>query len=229
MPLRMNIHRLLIRLRGPRFAGRDEGWTFIEAALSVLLITVVFLGFTVALLAFREMFNRAWATRIMDQYASDFSAELRKRLRSASSIALDPAQYGLGSCRIIVPIYDFRSTMGNVVFGDTTYHFSVHPTEGIRIGLNNTPPQQYDWEFTHPDWKQKHIFHVTLFNYYPGAYMEPGRQPYFYESMAKIRFRIRYERPRKVEAPQGLTSMEYVLEKDYTVSGFMKNHIDQPD
>lgn len=221
---------LRIRRSGSVLAlKQDGGWTFIEAMFSVILISVVFLGFTISLMALRETFNRAWAMRIMDQYALNFSEELRRKLRTATDRYINPPQYNYNAFRLKIPEYKFGNLI-NIILAQRNYNFSVNPVEGIRMGIDNVSPQPYDVEFQHTNWSAKHRFFIGDFKLDTEYFKENGvRQSYFYDSMAKIDFTIRYERARELESPQGLIGRTFIFEKSYTVSAFMKNHLDQPD
>ncbi len=206
---------------------KDDGFTFIEATISVVLLTIVFLGFTVTLLAFREWMDRAWAIRVMDQYANDVLSNLDATMRIASGITLNQNQYGLGSFSLSVPQFNFDNTLLPVLTTNT-FTYSAKPTEGVYVAQNNAAPQKLDKDFPPPNWKtgrKQHKFTITEFRYTgtpPWNVM--GRQPYFYESMAQIYLAIKYERPRSVETPFGFQSRKYELKKRYMVSGFLKNN-----
>jgi len=209
-------------------ARRDEGWTFIEALFSVVLVTVVFLGFTITLLAFRELLERAWAIRVMDQYANLLVNDIQRKLRTGTAISLNPGQYGLGSFMFTVPNYNFKNVNDPLQF-NTSFKYSANPGQGIMIGVDNTAPQQFDPEFTHEGWTSLHRFSVVAFEYDPNAFNQAGRLPYFYQTMAQITFTLRYDRPRQVETPGGSVNRTFSLEKSYTVSGFMKNRLNYPE
>jgi len=71
-----------------RRLGREEGWTFIEATLSVVLISIMILGLTIVLLAFREHLDRSWGLRVMDQYGNDVVERLTHELRNATDVTV---------------------------------------------------------------------------------------------------------------------------------------------
>jgi len=66
-------------------AQRDEGWNFIEATFSVVLLSIVFLGFTISILATREWMERRWAIRLMDEYGQNIMVRADSLMREASS------------------------------------------------------------------------------------------------------------------------------------------------
>jgi hypothetical protein len=63
---------------------RDEGWTFIEATLSIVIMTIMVLGLTILMLAFKEHLDRSWAVRTMDQYGNDMLEVIAHDLRNAN-------------------------------------------------------------------------------------------------------------------------------------------------
>ncbi len=67
---------------------RDEGWTFIEAILSVVIMTIMVLGLTIVMLAFKEHLDRSWAIRVMDQFGNDVVERLSHEMRNALDIEL---------------------------------------------------------------------------------------------------------------------------------------------
>lgn len=66
--------------------SRDEGWTFIEAILTVVIMSIMVLGLTIVLLAFKEHLDRSWAIRVMDQYGNDVIEKLTHELRNAIDV-----------------------------------------------------------------------------------------------------------------------------------------------
>lgn len=65
---------------------REGGWTFIEAILSVVIMSIMVLGLTIVLLAFKEHLDRSWAVRVMDQYGNDVIEQLTHELRNAYDV-----------------------------------------------------------------------------------------------------------------------------------------------
>ena len=66
--------------------SRDEGWTFIEATLTIVIMSIMVLGLTIVLLAFREHLDRSWAIRMMDQYGNNVVEQLTHELRNAIDV-----------------------------------------------------------------------------------------------------------------------------------------------
>jgi len=67
---------------------RDSGWTFIEATLSIVIMSIMILGLTIVLLAFREHLNRSWAERAMDQYGNDALEMLTHEMRNGVDVTV---------------------------------------------------------------------------------------------------------------------------------------------
>lgn len=67
---------------------RDDGWTFIEATISIVIMAIMVLGLTIVLLAFREQLDRSWAVRVMDQYGNDVIETLSFDLRNATEVTV---------------------------------------------------------------------------------------------------------------------------------------------
>jgi len=68
--------------------GRDDGWTFIEATIAVVIMAIMVLGLTIVLLAFREQLDRSWAVRVMDQYGNNVMEEVTHDLRNATDVSV---------------------------------------------------------------------------------------------------------------------------------------------
>jgi len=67
---------------------RDSGWTFIEATLSIVVMSIMILGLTIVLLAFREHLDRSWALRAMDQYGNDALEMLTHEMRNGVDVTV---------------------------------------------------------------------------------------------------------------------------------------------
>jgi len=66
--------------------ARDGGWTFIEATISIVIMSIMVLGLTVVLMAFREHLDKSWAIRVMDQYGNDIVERMSHEMRNAVNI-----------------------------------------------------------------------------------------------------------------------------------------------
>jgi len=69
--------------------ARDDGWTFIEATLTIVIASIMALGLAITLLAFKEQLDRSMAIRTMDQYANDVLEELTHDLRNATAVRIN--------------------------------------------------------------------------------------------------------------------------------------------
>lgn len=216
-----------LRLAGRWFSlrgglRRDEGWNFFEATLSVVILTVVFLGLTITLIAFREWMTRAWAIRVMDQYANDVASALHERLTTSHRIGFSPPQNGLGSFWVSVLNYDFSNPY-TPFLDSTIYTYSAKPIWGVSCAQGNSGPVRIDPGFPPPGWTGKHKFTFTDFGW-QGPYQEMGRTSSFSYPMVRVYFSILYQRPRKVELPKTVVNRTYDLEKRYVISDFLKNY-----
>ncbi|TKJ39977.1 hypothetical protein CEE37_09580 [candidate division LCP-89 bacterium B3_LCP] len=199
----------------------DEGWTFIEAVYSVVLLTVVFLGFTITILAFREWMFRSWGIRLVDQYANDVLAFIEDQLRVGGRITEIPSQSELRS----FTIYTMNLTDYPIRVADSTaYNFSAHPEQGVFVGIGNTAPEEfYSFRTNHkehfpPDgWGEDHNFKITGFKFVD--WNNPMLSPSFNDAMPQVILNIEYSRKKNVKKE----SIEYILKKEYRVSAYMKN------
>lgn len=66
----------------------DDGWTLVEAVLSMIIMSVMILGLTIVLLAFREHLDRSLAVRTMDQYGNNVIEQLTHKLRNAVNVVV---------------------------------------------------------------------------------------------------------------------------------------------
>lgn len=67
---------------------QDEGWTFIEATLTIVLASIMALGLAITLLAFKEQIDRSWAIRVMDQTGTNIVEQLTHDLRNAVDVSV---------------------------------------------------------------------------------------------------------------------------------------------
>jgi hypothetical protein len=202
-----------------RVLQREEGWTFVEAVFSLMLLTVVFLGFTITLLAFREWVDRSWAIRVMDQYANDVMSHLDAKLRLTSNISSNPSQYGMGAFRLDIPNFNFSNTT-QIVMPPTSYNYSCRPTLGVYYGEGNVASQKLDPDFPPSSWGNEHKFVITNFSY--SLWNNPQLSPTFTQSMVVVKLAITYERPNAGEPTR------YKMKKEYTLAQFIKNRVDGP-
>jgi hypothetical protein len=67
---------------------RDDGWTLIEAVLTIVIMSIMVLGLSIVLMAFREHLDRSWSVRVMDQYGNDVVEQLAHKLRNAVNVSV---------------------------------------------------------------------------------------------------------------------------------------------
>jgi hypothetical protein len=194
-----------------------------EATLSVAILTIVFLGLTITLIAFREWMTRAWAIRVMDQYANDLAAHFHRQLSNAHSIGYENGQYGLGAFYLTVNNFDFSNPYTPFT-GTTTYHYSARPSEGVYRAIDNGATLKLDNQFPPSSWSKTNKFHFTQFSYLGPYNLDYGRSTGFTYPMVRINISIMYERPRSVELPHSYDNRSYELEKRYVISGYLKNY-----
>lgn len=66
----------------------DEGFTFIEAILTIVIMSIMMLGLSIVMMAFRDHLDRSWAVRTMDQYGNDVIEALTHELRNAIDVSV---------------------------------------------------------------------------------------------------------------------------------------------
>jgi type II secretory pathway pseudopilin PulG len=81
-----------MKIRKFRLSG-DNGWTLVEAILSIVIMSVMVLGLTIVLLAFREHLDRSLAVRSMDQYGNDVIERLTHKLRNAVNVEVRKGRF----------------------------------------------------------------------------------------------------------------------------------------
>lgn len=198
----------------------DEGWTFIEATLSIVLLSIIFLGFTITLLEFREWLDRSWAVRVMDQYANDVIERIDHFIQVGGKFTEDPPRNGLGSFRIYIPsvnVYPFK-------VDSTAYIFFAHPEEGIFLSVGSEAPREFyqsctggnEATFPPESWKKSNKFTITDFRYEPFPDPDTTRSTSLAYGTPVIHLSYKYER---IEGDE-----KYVLDKQYVFSSYMKNY-----
>ncbi|MBC8465421.1 hypothetical protein H8D57_00185 [bacterium] len=65
---------------------RDDGWTIMEAVLTIVIMSIMVIGLSIVLMAFREHLDRSWSVRVMDQYGNDVIEQLAHQLRNAVDV-----------------------------------------------------------------------------------------------------------------------------------------------
>jgi hypothetical protein len=111
--------------------SREGGWTFIEAILSIVIMSIMVLGMTIVLMAFREHLDRSWAIRVMDQYGNDVLERLTHELRNAVDVQV---RNSVGETHEIIIEYP------DPVYLDRTYfHRWKADLRNTRILVDNRP------------------------------------------------------------------------------------------
>ncbi len=170
----------------------DEGWTFIEATLAVVIMSIMVLGLTIVLLAFREHLDRSWAIRVMDQYGNDVIENLAHELRNAVDVVVRPGPGNTNNIDI-----KYLNPYSHDRFDWSYWRVDLRNS---RIMVNNRPLQP-----NFPPQRLKRgesyvIEQFTLTNYgenTPNAWERQDkyqRSKTFNEAALDIRFKIRYYR-----------------------------------
>ncbi|MFN3821905.1 MAG: hypothetical protein ACK4OO_06180 [bacterium] len=173
---------------------REEGWTFIEAILAVVIMSIMILGLTITLLAFKEHLDRSWAIRVMDQYGNDVVENLAHELRNAVDVTV---RSGTGNShridiRYLDPYYHNR-------FTTTTWYADMRNS---RI-MAGTPPRPIDPLFPPVRLKRGEKFVIEEFTLNPYGSNTPNRweerdalvrKREFRDATWDIKLRLRYER-----------------------------------
>ncbi len=210
-------------------ARNDSGWTLIEALISVVLISLIFLGFAVSLLSFREWIDRSWAIRVLDQYANDVLSNVDSLLRTAKRVDVNPPVNGLGSFTIkVLDNYTYHSGGADTL----TYTFSAHPTVGVLVSEGNAVPAEFYHHktrgkeiFPPRSWDNNHEFEIADFGF--ESFYDPYLPENFNRAIAQIYLTIDYRRTREFEG-QGI-GQDKVLTKQYRISSFLKNYIESTE
>jgi hypothetical protein len=198
--------------------NRDEGFTFIEATLAVVLISIMVLGLTIVMLAFKEHLDRSWAIRTMDQYGNDVIENLTHELRNAIDVTV---RNGQGNThRITVEHLD---PMIKELVHETLWRADLRRTQVVagRKLLDPTFPPR--------DLGRGESFQIVQFTLTPfGTNMQDGqwehrdagfRKPEFMDAAWDIHFVLRYNR----QAVGGLRDNNWRYEKVYFNRVYMRN------
>lgn len=215
----------------------DSGFTFIEATLSVVLISLIFLSFTVSMLAFREWFDRSWAVRVMDQYANDYMNYVHNLMQTGKSLEASPSIGGMDNFQIKVLDRDpFTKTTRDTI----RYHFSADKKELMQVRIGNTAAREFYFfrtdgreKFPPPGWHNEYIVKVTEFTFMDNDDLE--REPedaqllseLYDQAMVRLNLKLLIERNRGIWE-EGEFS-DFYMTKEYRMSFFMKNRIEQVD
>ena len=150
--------------------------------------------------------------------------KIQERAERDANMGTNPNQYGLGSFWISIANFDQYPFE---VLDSTLFNFSAKPTDGIFIAAGNAAPVPFDDDFPVGDWKYKHRFTIEDFRYEP--FFELNRSLLFNQAIGQVYLTIRYERLGGLDFLSETFMDEYSIIKEYRISTFMKNHIDQPE
>jgi hypothetical protein len=195
---------------------RDGGWTFIEATLSIVIISIMVLGMTIVLMAFREHLNRSWAVRTMDQYGNDVVERLTHQLRNATDVTVRPG--GRNTSRIDI---EFLDPYVHDLFHTVSWRAD---TRTGRILVNN---DAIDPTFPPPRLARGETFEIVKFTMSPYGSDTPNkwehndsfrRNEKFIDATWDIDFVLRYTR-----AAVNPGERNWTYEKEYTNRVYMRN------
>ncbi len=196
---------------------RDDGWTFIEATISIVIMAIMVLGLTIVLLAFREQLDRSWAVRVMDQYGNDVIEQLTHELRNATDVDVRGGARNID--RIDVKYLD---PVRHDVFRTSYWRADLR---NVRITNGNNdlidpsfPPQQMGRGESYE------ILQFTLSQYAvnsPNAWERDDRarrKQSFLDAAYDIRFKLRYNRN-----AIDIGDRNWTVEKEYFNRVYVRN------
>lgn len=198
---------------------RDDGWTFIEATISIVLMAIMVLGLTIVLLAFREQLDRSWAVRVMDQYGNDVIEQLTHELRNATDVVV-------------------RSGNGNTSRIDITYLDPIRhdlfrtakwraDLRNVRIYKGDTGNEEVDPAFPPLDMGRGETYEILQFTLTQYGVETPNqwerqdrvrRKEAFLNAAYDIRFKLRYNR-RAID----VGDHDWTVEREYYNRVYMRN------
>jgi type II secretory pathway pseudopilin PulG len=77
--------------KGMKLRQDERGWTFIEATIAVIIVSMMLLGLAVTMMAMRESIDRSLSIRVMDQYGNDMMTYFQNQLENAFDFVHVPA------------------------------------------------------------------------------------------------------------------------------------------
>ena len=191
--------------------SRDGGWTFIEATISVVLMSIMVLGLTIVLMAFREHLDRSWAIRVMDQYGNDVIERLTHELRNAVDVNVRTGSRNTHKIDI-----QYLDPYVHDLFRWTTWRADLRTS---RILVNNDP---VDPTFPPRSPGRGESYSIVQFTLTPYGQLTPNdaerrdsfwRNQKFVNAAYDIRFTLRYNR----------TTDNWGFEKQYHNMVYMRN------
>lgn len=196
---------------------RDDGWTFIEATISIVIMAIMVLGLTIVLLAFREQLDRSWAVRVMDQYGNDVIELITHELRNATDVSV-------------------RSGAGNTSRVDITYldpiGHRLFLTSAWRADLRNTRITYGNNDLVDPTFPPRNLgrgesYEIVEFTVSTYAQNSPNiwerqdrarRKDSFVNASFDVRFKLRYNRN-----AINVGERNWMVEKEYFNRVYVRN------
>jgi hypothetical protein len=197
--------------------SREGGWTLIEAILSIVIMSIMVLGMTIVLMAFREHLDKSWAIRVMDQYGNDVLEKLTHELRNAVDVQV---RNSVGKTDEIIIEYPDPSYLDR-----TYFHRWKADLRNTRILVDNRP--LYDM-FPPRALGRGEFYQILRFTLDP--YGQSGREidetrdsqsrgKAFLNATYDITFTLQYKR----DAIMGVRKWPFEFEKTYTNRVYIKN------
>jgi hypothetical protein len=195
---------------------RDEGWTFIEATISIVIMAIMVLGLTIVLLAFREQLDRSWAVRVMDQYGNDVIEQLTHDLRNATDVTVRPGNGN--TSRIDITYLDpyrhnlFRTARWRADLRNVRIERESDPIDPTFPPLNMGMGETYE------------IVQFTLSQYGANSSSQweredrTRRKQSFLEAAYDINFKLRYNR-----GATEIGDRHWTVEKEYVNRVYLRN------
>jgi prepilin-type N-terminal cleavage/methylation domain-containing protein len=102
---------------------KQGGFTIIEVLVTVLLLSLLLVGFRYTLLAYAEQINRSWAERYLEQYGNSIVEYIARNIVNAKDIQLAPNAANFAT---------FYVTLTDPTTGDYQVIYSSDPEDGIK-------------------------------------------------------------------------------------------------
>jgi len=171
---------------------RDEGWTLVEAVLTIVVMAIMMLGLTIVLMAFREHLDRSWSVRVMDQYGNDVIEQLSHQLRNAVDVEV---RRGRGNTHKI----DIKF-LDPYVHDKYNYEYWEVDTRAGKVMINNRP---VDIFYPPSSPGRGESFEIVQFTMTPYGQLTPNRRERtdsyrrnenFLNATYDVRLKLRYNR-----------------------------------
>jgi hypothetical protein len=192
----------------------EQGWTFIEATMGVILVSIIVLGLAVTMLAMRDTVDRSLAVRVMDQYGNDIMAHFQKVFETANKFVPIPSQSsGTMDHFELVYIDPFSGVQ-------VRHRYQPSKTQGIKMDSRcldpQFPPQTYRRNNGVAVLDENESFTVTRFTAVEAP--REGNSVAFSHGTIRVTMTIRYTR-KSVDPGEG----DYTRDMTYSTLCFMKN------